>query len=203
MLAGDRNFLLYVLRGVTHGNIYEFLLTCPNSECGDTSSYTYDLNSLAATIRKANPANGVEPFKVPLPYLSQATGRDAWVTVRLLRGRDISTIASRQKVNKKIAPGAKNVGANKFNNATDTIDESLTQNLNLVITSFMGVQDPVKIKNLVARLHSSDTAAIREFLKDNSPGIDTSIEVQCPNCGSSFKTELPITESFFRPSNVR
>ncbi|MEE8578022.1 MAG: hypothetical protein V3T31_12265, partial [candidate division Zixibacteria bacterium] len=32
LLAGDRIFLLYVLRGITHGNIYEFMLKCPSCD---------------------------------------------------------------------------------------------------------------------------------------------------------------------------
>lgn len=203
LLAGDRVFLLYVLRGITHGNIYEFLLTCP--ACEAVNSHTYDLNELSRTLTLGNPNLGSEPFKVSLPYLSEASKRDVYVRVRFLRGSDISTIAKRQRFKKKIAPSAPRTGAATSRSSQSVvIDDSLTENLNLVITDWMGqVTDPSKIKALVERLHSSDTAAIREFLRENSPGIDTTISCSCPNCGNEYKTELPITENFFRPTQRR
>lgn len=202
LLAGDRIFLLYVLRGITHGNMYEFLLTCPSCEAVNT--FTYDLNELSRTITVGDPSLGPEPFKVVLPYLSEVSGREVFVRVRFLRGNDVSTIARRQRFKKKVAPAAPRTGPKQPQSANVVIDDSLTENLNLVITDWMGeVNDPVKIKSLVERLHSSDTAEIREFLRKYSPGIDTMITVTCPNCGTEFKTELPITENFFRPTQRR
>jgi len=64
----------------------------------------------------------------------------------------------------------------------------------------MGDKSPDKIEKFVERMHAKDTATIREFLKENSPGIDTSIEVTCPDCGNTMTMDLPITESFFRPT---
>jgi hypothetical protein len=67
LLLGDRIFLLYFLRGITHGNLYEFAITCPNSACEQLSTHTYDLNQLAATIHRGDPKLGAEPFDVELP----------------------------------------------------------------------------------------------------------------------------------------
>lgn len=208
LLAGDRTFLLYTLRGITHGNIYEFMIECPN--CEAVQNCSYDLNQLANTLILGKPEID-EPSKVILPYLSQVTGKKVWVHVRFLRGKDVSILAQRQRFNKRIAgpqirsgskpaPTGKEKGQPRLRPVV--IDDTLTENLNLIITSFMGVdKDPVKIKGLVSRLHSSDTAAIREFLKKNSPGIDTTIQVTCSDCNTEFRTELPIKESFFRPAD--
>jgi hypothetical protein len=207
LLAGDRTFLLYALRGVTHGNDYEFMITCPN--CGTVQNCQYDLNELSNTITRGNPSI-TEPAKVILPYLSKTTGREVWVGIRFMRGRDVSTLASRQKFNKRIQGASVKTGSGQQptqqrgprrpQQQAVTIDNALTENLNLIITSFMGVNDPGQIASLVERLHSSDTAAIREFLRKYSPGIDTTISVTCVDCSTEFKTELPITESFFRPT---
>ena len=200
LLAGDRIFLLYVLRGITHGNMYEFMLTCP--QCEAVNTYTYDLNELSSTITPGNPGLGDEPFKVVLPYLSEITGREVFVRVRLLRGTDVSNLARRQRFKKKVSPASPRSGTQRQVQAT--VDDSLTENLNLIVVDWMGeVRDPAKIKALIEKLHSSDLAAIREFLKGNSPGIDTMINVTCPGCSTEFKTELPITENFFRPTQRR
>jgi len=215
LLLGDRVFLLYYLRGITHGNMYEFAITCPSPNCGDgggsVSTHTYDLNELARTVTWANPANGVEPFKVQLPYLSKVTGRDVSVGVRFLRGVDASDILARKKARKKMLakPGGVKTRGVKTRGVTDTrhqaqnnqsLDESVTENLNKMIVDVMGVTDHFKIRAFVEKMHAQDTAAVREWLRNNTPGIDNTVTVTCPECELEFTVELPITESFFRPS---
>ena len=205
LLAGDRTYLLYALRGITHGNNYEFMIACPN--CEAMQNCAYDLNELGNTVTFGRPSIR-EPAKVVLPYLSEISKKECWVTVRFLRGKDISALAQRQRFNKRVGgatirPGVRPSGAGGPNRPTHkpiTVDDTLTENLNLIVTSFMGIENPAKIAQLVAGLHSSDTAAIRELLRKNSPGIDTTITVKCIDCDTEFRTELPITESFFRPS---
>jgi len=201
LLSGDRNFLLYYLRGITHGNEYEFVLKCPS--CGNTSVQTYDLNELAKTMQTAKPDLGEEPFKVILPYMSKVAGSEVWVKVRFMRGRDISAIASRQRFQKRVR------AATATKQLSVVIDNALTENLSLIIAAFGGagltgeVTDSAKIRALAdsEKMHSSDTATIREFLKANAPGIDTQIRASCPDCSREFDVDLPLQESFFRPTS--
>jgi len=203
LLSGDRVFLLYVLRGITHGNIYEFVIKCPN--CDTTSVQQYDLNELAGTITYPDPSLGPEPFKLDLPYMSKVLGRNVWVKLRFLRGKDVSQLANRQRFQKRVraATGQKPRGRQIV------IDQTVTENLQLVIEAFGGsgaegeVRDKARIKGLVDRLHAKDSAIIRQFLRDKSPGIDTTIQVECPECGFEYRADLPITESFFRPASNR
>lgn len=209
LLIGDRVFLLYFLRGITHGNMYEFAVTCTNEECGKTSTHAYDLNELSTTIQWADPSIGNEPFRINLPYLSKATGKDVYVSVRLLRGSDVNDIINKRKTRKKMFArpgGIKTRGRNPFENRqqdTQTVDDSLTENLEKLIVDVMGVQDPLMMRQFISKMHAQDTATVREWLKDNTPGIDTTITVTCPECASEFTIELPITEGFFRPTKSR
>lgn len=204
LLLGDRVFLLYYIRGITHGNLYEFAITCPKEECGATSTHTYDLNELASTIIWANPANGIEPFTIELPYLTKVTGRPFSVGVRLLRGYDTNDLLARKKARKKIIAkpgGVRTRGVDQRRPTTnEVLDDSISENLNKMIVHVMGVTDQFKIRAFVEKLHSQDTAAIREWLRSNTPGIDNTVAVTCPECELEFTVELPITESFFRPS---
>lgn len=201
LLAGDRVYLLYLLRGITHGNDYEFIMECPS--CEARVLQRYDLNELISTVTYPDISIGDEPFKVSLPYMSKRTGHEVWVKVRFMRGRDISSIANRQKFNKRVHSGMPK------RDRSIVIDQAVTENLSLIISAFGGadlggeVVDQIHIKSLVDKLHASDTATIREFLREKSPGIDTTIQASCPECGASFRTELPITESFFRPTSNR
>jgi hypothetical protein len=209
LLLGDRVFLLYFLRGITHGNMYEFAFTCPNEECQTVSTHSYDLNELANTITWADPSLGNEPFRVDLPYLSSATGRSVWVGVRYLRAYDANDILAKRKFKDKarVKPGntvrtrGRNVANfNKNSQQNDQLNEALTDNLEKVIVSVMGSNDPFKIREFISRMHAKDTATVREWLRERTPGIDNTVIVGCPNCNAEFTVELPITEAFFRPS---
>jgi hypothetical protein len=196
LLAGDRVFLLYYLRGITHGNVYEFIIKCTNEDCGNNGTFEYDLNRLQDTIT-GPPELGVEPFKVVLPHLSRVLGKEFWVRVRFMRGYDMQSMLTRSKVKRRAQGVGRNPGARYVD---ETIDNTLEDNLNMLIVDAAGSTDKSKITKLIKRMHASDTAAIREFLRKNSPGVDTTIMINCPDCGTEMRMELPITESFFRPA---
>jgi len=207
LLLGDRTFLLYFLRGITHGNVYEFAVTCPNQECKAVTTQMYDLNQLAKTIIAANPSLGDEPFKIVLPHLTKVTGREFWVKIRFLRARDATAMLVRQKAKEKflVKPG------NIRNRVTDpraqqqqqiVLDETITDNMERIIVNVMDNTSPFVIREFIGKMHAQDTAAIREWMRANTPGIDNTIIVECSQCKTDYTMELPITESFFRPANV-
>ncbi len=214
LLLGDRIFLLYFLRGITHGNMYEFAITCPNQNCNAVSTHQYDLNELAATI--VSPKPGVsEPAKVVLPWLTKATGRETWVSVRFLRAADANDMLAKRKARKKMfaQPGGvktrpsrmsdmRGGGANSRAQASQNqqLDDTISQNLEKIIVNIMGVGDIFTVRSFIDKMHAQDTAAVREWLRENTPGIDNTVTVTCPECSNEFTVELPITESFFRPA---
>lgn len=201
LLAGDRVFLLYYLRGITHGNMYEFIVRCTNEDCGQTTTSEYDLNNLQSTVIKPKHGLGSEPFKVVLPHLSKLSDSEFWVKIRLLRGYDMQSMLTQRRVGRKI----QNTGrtANEKQPLHKSVDDTLEDNLIMLIVEAMGSANRAQIKELVGRMHASDTATIREFLRENSPGIDTNIVVNCSGCDQEMRMDLPITESFFRPTRFR
>jgi hypothetical protein len=217
LLLGDRIFLLYFLRGITHGNVYEFAITCPNTACQQLSTHQYDLNELAGTIQRGNSKLGTEPFDVDLPYMSEMAKRRVWVGVRFLRASDAHDMLAKRKARKKAFahPGGVKTGSkNPFDRARATdprrqnatnqeLDETITENLEKIIVSVMGVADPFKVRSFIQRMHAQDTATVREWLRENTPGIDNTVTVECPDCNTTFTVELPISESFFRPTKQR
>ena len=202
LLAGDRMFLLYYLRGIKHGNNYEFSVTCANEQCKVVSTHEYNLNKLGSTIRV--PKVTSEPIRILLPYFSKMLGKDIWVEARFLRGRDIQVMIRQQKIKGRMKSSeARNAKTGESMAEDNSIDATIEENLNLLITSVNGVKDRIKIQQFISRLHAKDTATIRESLKENQPGIDTEIIIDCPNCKQEMRIELPITESFFRPTESR
>jgi hypothetical protein len=209
LLVGDQIFLLYYLRGITHGNIYEFVSTCPKPECQESGSYVIDLNELAETIIWANDSLGSEPFKVVLPTISEKVGREIWADLRFMRVSDSQFIIRNRKLDTIGRSGRAKVRKRQRTQPQVDhgehidLDDTLMRNLETIVMSVCGVRDKFKIKSFVEKLQSSDLAVIREWLRDNSPGIDTQIELNCASCGTPFKVMLPITEAFFRPQISR
>jgi hypothetical protein len=209
MLVGDQIYLLYYLRGITHGNEYEFALTCPNQQCQRVSTHSVDLNELVNTIVWADESLGTEPFIVNLPYLTRITGKEISASVRFLRVHDANIIQRTKKAKNIIGGSRAKIKPRDRIQQTDqskddiVLDDIVTQNIETVITDIMGVADRFKIKNVVDKMHSTDIATIRDWLSKHTPSIETVVEVQCANCGETHNIMLPITESFFRPQISR
>ena len=203
LLVGDRVFLLFYLRGITHGNLYEFLFTCPNEACGEQSTHEYDLNNLANTIIYADPKLGQEPFDITLPHISEIFKRDISVGLRFLRAYDINDMVAKRRARKKMFAKPATV-RNRRDKAiaqpAQEADTMLTDNLAKMIVHVAGVTDPYRISEFVERMHARDSAEIREWMKEHTPGIDNTVTLDCPKCGKDYNIELPITEGFFRPS---
>jgi hypothetical protein len=210
LLDDDRSFLLYYLRGITHGNSYEFILTCPH--CDGVSNHEYDLNELYDTVTPPNPNIGEEPFSVRLPDFSELCGSDFCVKVRFLRGYDTSEMLGTTRADAH-APGRARSrkkkdwrnkhGNDKIKDHGETLDETLERNINRIIVSADGELDRGKIGKMVEKMSSADINSVVEFLRENSPGVDTSIETNCTKCDTIIVTPLPITASFFRPKKRR
>lgn len=211
LLVGDQIFLLYYLRAATHGNEYEFAIKNPTT--GEESMYTADLNELSQTIMWGDEGLGPEPFKVHLPHYTEVFGRDIWVSIRYLRVRDVQTInRTKRAINKS---QFNKVSIKRRQNVRDrmqqsiqqdtgpapvALDDTLIKHMETLIVDVMGSTDRFKITEFMHKMHSTDSATIREWLTDHSPGIDTTVEVSDPHSDTeeTFQVSLPITEAFFR-----
>lgn len=200
LLLGDKAFLLFVLRGLTYGPVYEFTLQCPN--CKQQTPTDFNLQELMTTVRYANPSLGGEPFRVDLPYFSQVAGRQIWVGVRFLRARDTAAVAARTKAKEKFRPNvARTMRQQPKRPMAMTVDNAIAESVENVIMTINGENfNRLEIRAFVDKMHALDSAAIREWLRENTPGIDSVIVVNCQHCGEGITGALPLTETFFRPA---
>ena len=212
MLAGDWNFLLYYLRGITHGNEYEFTSECPH--CKTKNIFNFDLNELQSTIKWADEKYPVEPMGVVLPKISQTFGKEVTALVRLVRVSDINKMAkgNSNEVLDPVRSGRARVRNRNRRKQTQIRNEQ--QDMQQVYddnmkTQIVGIEiDGQQFKDdrrfqIIDNLHQKDSAAISAFIDEIAPGIDTSIEVTCqnPECAQDLSISLPWSEAFFRPDN--
>lgn len=195
LLVGDRTFLLFYLRGITHDHMYEFSIECSNESCSARSFHEYDLNQLQSKIQA--PKAPSEPIRVALPYLTKRIGKDVWCEFRLMRGHDLQSLERIKKSQARLA-------GNRNTKNDIVIDKDIEEQLCLLVLNINGVSDHHKVQKIVKeKMSSSDTQAINEAINSYSPGIDLKIEIVCPECNNHMSLMLPITETFFRPQNRR
>ena len=186
LLVGDKTFLLYYLRGITYGNEYEFMGKCES--CGQSTTAVYDMNNLISTMKGPSPDHQQEPIMCRLPYLSEKSGRDVSVGLRLMRGADLTVMIKKSKQKTR-----------------DAIDQTISDNLASLIVGFQVgnsyANDAFKTRQIIGKLHLRDTSAIRNMLDEITPGIEDNIDFVCSKCGHESKVTLPISETFFRPKS--
>lgn len=210
MLAGDFNFLLYHLRGITHGPEYEFVANCPS--CKTKNTFTFDLNVLSDTITWANNDYLEEPFEVRLPVLSETFGEDVCALVRMIRVDDIMKMArpGEDKVfdpvkrgNVSVRNKNKTVIRNQQQNLEKIYEDNMRSQIVALTINGQRYDDKFKINSIINKMHQRDAAAISTFLEKVSPGIDTTLDVVCVNedCKHEFGISLPFNENFFRPNS--
>ena len=69
-----------------------------------------------------------------------------------------------------------------------------------MIVAFDGETDRNAINKMVDSMLSRDSLALRKYLKDITPDIDTTFDYVCPACGyEQEKMALPIGVGFFWP----
>jgi hypothetical protein len=74
----------------------------------------------------------------------------------------------------------------------------VTKQLEMMIKSFGGVRDALKIRSFIETMPIRDSQEFRKFIQDNKPGLDLTQEVTTPS-GESIQVNIGFGVEFFRP----
>jgi hypothetical protein len=178
VLQGDRFFALLQIRILSYGPEYAFSVGCDDRNCRARIEWELNLNdlpvrSLSDESREAFLAGN--RFETRLP----SAGRN--VTFKLLTGADERRMAAARK---------------------NTIDQPLTSMLNVRLQSIEGVEPKEKVSFLEELAMSDLSFLLSEFDRVDC-GVDTSIDVECPECYGTTRIELPFEKGFFLPEKNR
>ena len=188
LLVGDRNALLIAARISAYGAIYETEIQCPACDVTD-KNYGFDLSlcptkppvDLSTTedeeLRGNVEATDEGNFLITLPK-SQLL-----VEVRLLNGKDESSISQSQAMRKK-----KRLPENP-----------LTQHFKRIVVSVNGVTDSFEKEKFIDSMPASDSRFLREVFRKLTPNIEMKQEFICANCEYEQDLEVPLTARFFWP----
>lgn len=181
LLAFDSVYLLFWLRSITHGDEYNFDITC--EECGKKFKYVVKISDL---IFNELEDKFTEPIVIKLPNC------DYEVHCELARNYTAKKIKVLQDKRNKL---------NKKKNTNNMMDETLLDKLLVTTISIYdsnGEEVPrSKWRLFYNSLIAGDAAEIRD--KTNfSSGIDELEDIVCIHCGAEQDIVIPIGENFFR-----
>lgn len=176
MLIGDRTSLLISIRITGYGAGYEAEIACPT--CERKMNHMFDLSQVRIKALDLAPVTeGENLFEFKLPRSKRN------VQFRFLTGADeeeISLISERMKKSGAL------------------IDGSMSLSLEKMIVSIDGISDRQKVRDAVDKMLSFDSSALREYIDEYEPGIDTMQEIEC-TCGAVEESTMPIGITFLWP----
>jgi hypothetical protein len=181
LLSGDRNALMVAIRVTGYGPEYNVEMEC--GECGVKSPHSFDLGSLPIKRLEIEPVqSGTNVFEFLLPYSKKV------VKFKFMTGRDEEEIMQLAEKQKKLALGA---------------ESNVTTNLLYSVLSVDGVEDRGKISNFIKSMPARDSLALRNYVKDNEPGIEMKQHTVCNACGHGEEVSMPLGVTFLWPSAGR
>ena len=179
LLVIDKNALFIAARVLGYGKDYDVEVACP--ACGEKSKHTIDLTSFESKeVDFSKFTKGQNAFNFTLPASKKV------LTLKFLTHGDEKAIEEELKGLKKMSSLTK-------------VDPELTTRLKHVITAVDGNSDAAT-STFVSSMLAVDSLALRKFLKEITPDIDTTFNYTCPHCGhENERIQVPIDVSFFWP----
>lgn len=178
LLSGDRNALMVAIRITGYGPEYSVEMECP--ECSVKSPHSFNLGALPIKRLDIDPViPGANLFEFKLPRSGKV------VKFKFMTGRDEEEIATIAEKQKKLGLPS---------------DANVTTNLLYAIQSIEGIQDRSKIADFIKVMPAMDSLALRNYMRDNEPGIVMKQDTTCNACGHSEEVSMPLGVTFLWPS---
>ena len=178
VLQGDRFYALLEIRALTYGPEYAFAVTCQNEACRARIEWELDLGDLPVRPLSDESRRTFldgNRFETVLPD----AGKRVWF--RLLTGADERKLPQLRR-----AAG----------------DRLLSAMLAFRVVEVEGVEPRDKPRFLEDLSMRDADFLVDEFDRVDC-GVDTAIEVECPECFAVQEVELPFDRTFFMPGRER
>lgn len=177
VLVGDRFFVLLRIRAESYGEDFAFDVRC--ERCDEKISWEFQLRDL--TVKPLSEESRAKfraenRFDVEIPVV----GRRA--VFRLLTGADERRIAQLAKA-KRQAP--------------------ISTMLDFRLVEIEGAEDARARRTFLEELPMGAIPDLLRAFDEADCGVDTDIEVECPDCGEVQTVTLPFGPTFFIPEKAR
>ena len=182
MALSDYEFLLHKLRIVTYGSKYKMSITCPH--CYHTFETEADLDQIQ--VLDFDEAKFEAARTITLPVSGDT------IKLRVQTPRMLDEIENQVKEAKR-----------KYKTAE--IDFDLYFLLKDIIDEVNGAKmEMAKLETYINNLAAKDMLKIVNSIDAVNAciGLDTSLIVDCPECGGEVQTSFRFGPEFFRPTNI-
>jgi hypothetical protein len=176
VLQGDRFYALVQLRRLSYGDAYAFSVPCKG--CGERIDWELSLAELSVRPLSAPSRRAFEAgnrFEATLP----GAGKKVWF--KLFTGADESRFSAMRREN------------------ASTLSTAI---LLARIVEIEGVKD-VERRRFVEDLEAPDADFLRGEFDRVDCGVETTIEIECPECYRRQEVDLPFDQGFFMPSMTK
>jgi len=181
LLGGDRNALMVAIRITGYGPEYKAEIEC--QECGTKAPHDFNLAELPIRRLEIEPvAQGSNIFEYVLPRSKKV------VKFRFLTGKDEEEIMTMSEKQKKLGLST---------------ESNVTTSLIHAIVSIDGIEDRAKIANFIRNMPARDSLELRNYIRDNEPGVVMKQDTSCPSCGHAEEVAMPLGVNFLWPSAGR
>lgn len=226
LLPGDRDAIILWLRATGYGN--EFPVTAVDEETGKEFSSVVDLSKIKfKEFNLKGDENGYFDFTLPVTKdevkFKFLTYRDIQRLNEIEQKEDLSIKQQElktmsDKISKFKSDDLSKTYSKQFTKRIDdaikTLDEwydmidvddtvkishALTNRLIMSIKSINGITDERFIKEYVVKMNIRDSAALRNYISTNEPGLDYNVEIERPKSlgGGSMTTFLTLDQFIF------
>ena len=177
LTLGDFQYLLFKLRTVTYGNLYNITLRCPI--CGKVFKHVHDLDSL----EEIRYEEGMEDtLSITLPKSGDT------IKLKLLTPRMSDIIENRCKEISEKNPDYEG-------------DPAYIQTLMAVIDTVNGENlNDAKKQKYVEKMVMADANYLSQSADKIKLGVNTHCKAECPSCKQTFPFLLPFTSEFLGPT---
>lgn len=207
LTIGEEVDILKCIREASFGPSYAFSTKCPH--CATVSEFEVDLRNLRRDVQTcgdaACPCHGLRDYdpqdaieqerlaadfsEIPATHLSDCPPNYRFVTP--IEG--VECVVSPVKVSSKDLLG-------RWHQEEDPA--MIAKMLAEMCESVAGkLNRGEKIRALESML-SCDRLAIRDYIAKIEPGVDTGVNVVCPECDAHFESEVEVDTNFFLPKRV-
>jgi len=172
VLQGDCDYALIQTRVATFGPEYAFAMTCAEGSC--RSKFEWEL-SLADLEVKRFTDEERETFIAGNSYTTALPGTSRKVTFSLPIHKDQRRAATMRSTHR---------------------DELITLALRMRVKSIEGIE-PHLLQHTLTDMGLSDAIDLVEAMDERDCGVDTDIEVECPECFLTQEVRLPLGKEFW------
>ncbi len=178
VLQGDRFYALIQVRALTYGPDYTFAVTCKSEACRARIEWELDLGELPCrTLSDESRAAFLDGnrFETVLPD----AGKRVWF--RLLTGADERKLPRLRRTAR---------------------DRLLSAMLAFRVVEVEGVESRER-RRFIEDLSMRDADYLVDEFDRVDCGVDTTIEIECPECFAVQDVDLPFERTFFMPGKKR